>query len=135
MRFLSIRCTGLDRDARGINALFRYQVVLGVDGALRCVVLSVSALRGLFRRGRFAHHHDRCIRLLLQVQCHFVKAGLGVVVYAVRTLRILLEGDRAESLCVRNRRSDGHRGSRRCGAALVVRHVAIDGRRAHWSAR
>ncbi len=85
--------TSPNLDTRGINALLLDQVVLGVDGALRC------QLRTLFLIGcRVANHNSSRIRLTLQVEGYVIQAGLGFVVDACRTALVAIEVDRAERL-------------------------------------
>lgn len=78
-------------DARGIDAFFRGEIVLGIDGALR------TYRGGAFTRaaGCFTHDDQVLIRMLLQRERDSVEAGLGFVVDARGALLVIAEVDGA----------------------------------------
>src|SRR5882757_2537445 len=122
-------CTSPNLDAGGINALLLDQVVLGVDGALRC------NLRTLFLVGcRVANHNSSRIRLTLQVEGYVIQAGLGFVVDASRTALVTIEIDRAERLRLGLRRRwrllDVDRSRGRGRLTLVIGNIRRDSDRA-----
>src|SRR5437763_5049878 len=140
---------GRRADAGSIDALLLHQVVLGVHRTLGSEVVHLGLLVaggilllllhcGLLLGVRGANYDRLGVGLTLQVQSHFVQAGLGFVVYARRTLLVGLEVDRAQRLGVRLRRrrrgQDVQAAGRRGVVALVVRHVAGDRYRSGRSA-
>ena len=80
---LAVLRSGVDRDTAGVDALLRYQVVLGVDSAGCCRLAAI-----LLRAAGVADNGKLRIRRALQVQGDIVEASLGFVVYTGRTLLV-----------------------------------------------
>ncbi len=80
-------------------------------------------------RPSFTDHGDLRIRSLLCAECNLVKASLGFVVDASRTLGVTTERDRAKRLGLgdwRRRRCDGYGRGARCCLTLIIGDVSGD---------